>query len=56
MENQESCIWQCSCCGNVFDIDLEQPVNYLSPNLFECSLCVVVNEEREKVNLECLNA
>lgn len=39
--------WICSCCGNVFDGSLEQPVNKLSDDLFECALCDVVNAERE---------
>lgn len=45
-------IWQCSCCGNVFDADHEQPANYLTSDLYECSLCVVVNEERHVTEFE----
>lgn len=39
--------WMCSCCGNAFDGDQEQPVNIIGDELFECSLCDVVNAERE---------
>lgn len=39
--------WICSCCGNVFDGALEQPVNILSDDLYECALCDVLNSERE---------
>lgn len=38
--------WICSCCGQIFDGALEQPVNKLSDDLFECALCDVVNAER----------
>jgi ferredoxin-like protein FixX len=39
--------WMCSCCGNAFDGDQEQPVNIIGNELFECALCDVVNAERE---------
>lgn len=52
MDNQITGIWQCSCCGNVFDADHEQPANYLTPDLYECSLCVVVNEQRHVAQFE----
>ncbi len=47
MDDQKLDIWTCSCCGNLFDGATEQPVNFLSSDLFECSLCDVVNTERQ---------
>lgn len=56
MEDKVFGFWMCSCCGNVFDGDIEQPINILTLELFECAVCDVANKEREQVNLECLNA
>lgn len=56
MDDKVFGFWMCSCCGNVFDGDIEQPINILTLELFECAVCDVANKEREQVNLECLNA
>ncbi|MGI2119404.1 hypothetical protein [Shewanella baltica] len=52
MDDEIIGIWQCSCCGNVFHTDIEKPSNYLTPDLYECALCVVVNEERHVAEFE----
>ena len=39
--------WMCSCCKQVYHSDIEQPVNILTSDLYECALCDVVNAERE---------
>lgn len=47
MDDLKIDFWLCSCCGQVYDGSLEQPVNKLTNELFECALCDVVNAERE---------
>lgn len=47
MEDLKIDFWMCSCCGNCFDGDLQQPVNVFGNELYECALCDVVNKERE---------